>query len=198
MATRTQQRAAAGPEPLLAKRTIARSVGALRGVLEQLRGVMERMSDAQYVACPLAGVPSSVGGHVRHALDHVAALVRAIEQGVLDYDSRVRGSEVETDRRSALAAIRSLDAALERCATASPEQPLQLSMLVEGSGAMCNAATTVGREVLFVQSHTIHHNALIAAILAALGLSPPAEFGFAPSTLESIDRSACAPSPSSR
>jgi uncharacterized damage-inducible protein DinB len=52
--------------------------------------------------------------------------------------------------------------------------------------------TTVGRELVFVLSHTVHHNALIAVMARTLGVSVPDRFGYAPSTLAHLERPACA------
>ena len=43
----------------------------LIALLQQLADVVDRLDDGQYVQKPVGVVPSSVGGHVRHCLDHV-------------------------------------------------------------------------------------------------------------------------------
>ena len=43
--------------------------------------------------------------------------------------------------------------------------------------------TSPGRELAFVLSHTVHHNALIRVMVKLLGADVPADFGYAPSTL---------------
>ena len=42
--------------------------------------------------------------------------------------------------------------------------------------------STLRRELAFVISHTVHHQALIAMLLAVAGLQVPESFGLAPST----------------
>jgi uncharacterized damage-inducible protein DinB len=42
--------------------------------------------------------------------------------------------------------------------------------------------SSVGRELAFVVSHTIHHCAVIALLLRDLGVAVPPRFGYAPST----------------
>jgi hypothetical protein len=44
--------------------------------------------------------------------------------------------------------------------------------------------SSIGRELQFLLSHTIHHYALIALALRLQGYEPSAEFGVAPSTLQ--------------
>src|SRR5262249_49109133 len=84
------------------------SVRALVAVLRQLAELLAGLNDEQYRPKP-AGIGSSVGGHVRHCLDHVAALLAGVERGALDYDRRERGTEVETRRSAALAALEHLE-----------------------------------------------------------------------------------------
>jgi hypothetical protein len=43
--------------------------------------------------------------------------------------------------------------------------------------------STVGRELQYLLSHTIHHYAIIGSILRAQGREPGPDFGVAPSTL---------------
>jgi hypothetical protein len=45
-------------------------------------------------------------------------------------------------------------------------------------------SSSVGRELEYVLSHTVHHHALIAEKLAAIGVYIERHFGVAPSTLE--------------
>jgi hypothetical protein len=47
---------------------------------------------------------------------------------------------------------------------------------------MTVAASSVGREVAFVTSHTVHHNAILGQLLCAHGVHVPLRFGIAPST----------------
>ena len=54
------------------------------------------------------------------------------------------------------------------------------------------ADTTFVREVVFVLSHTVHHNALIGVMAKTLGVPLPPYFGYAPSTIAHLEQSACA------
>jgi hypothetical protein len=54
------------------------------------------------------------------------------------------------------------------------------------------SGTSVGRELQFLVSHTVHHYAVIAAMLRPQGVEPGADFGVAPSTLVYEQGSACA------
>src|SRR4051794_39320267 len=88
-------------------------VSPLSQLLRQLAGVIERLDDEQYTQKPVGVIESSVGGHVRHCLDHLYSLLAAVETGHLDYDHRERGTPVEMFRTCALAAINDMIGALE-------------------------------------------------------------------------------------
>lgn len=169
---------------------------ALRRLLRQLRELIESMSDEQYVRRP--GGASPVGAHVRHALDHVAALLRSHGSGEVDYDGRERGTNVESERPAALAQILALDNGISRLPADAVRLPLRMRTRLEADGACDTFQTTFGRELAFVCSHTIHHNALIAVAARELKLELPPRFGYAPATIRHLDRPACAPSPSFR
>ena len=48
---------------------------------------------------------------------------------------------------------------------------------------LAGRGSTVGRELAYVLSHTIHHNAIIGSMVKALGGVLPERFGYAPSTV---------------
>ena len=153
----------------------------LMHLLDDLAVVLRPLSSATYAAAPFPGLSGSVGQHVRHALDHVAGVCAAVPGVALSYDHRARGTTVETDVATALATIRRLKAALA-VLPACEDQPMTVTAAIVRDGAPAAAATTLGRELLFVISHTIHHYALIGVLLSTLGVPVPAGFGLAPST----------------
>jgi hypothetical protein len=57
--------------------------------------------------------------------------------------------------------------------------------------------STMGRELQFLMSHTVHHYALVAIILKIQGCNCAEEFGVAPSTLryQRSQAATCVPSP---
>ena len=156
---------------------------ALAAVLDQLKAVVGCLRDEQYAMRPVGVVDSSVGGHVRHCLDHVRALLNACETGQLDYDRRDRGTPIESDRNAALRAIRALHNKLAALPNDVIDRPIRLSVLMTSDGAPMRVGTTVGREMAYVLSHTIHHNALIGTMVKILDGWLPERFGYAPSTL---------------
>lgn len=168
----------------------------LAGSLRQLAELLAATSDEQYIQKPVGVVPSSLGSHVRHCLDHFEAFLHGAASGFMDYDDRTRGTLVETDRAAAQRLIRQVH---DRIALLDPSmltKAVRVRSMLVGDGTSIETVSSLGRELAFVLSHTVHHNALVAAICKTLGIPMPERFGYAPSTIAHLDESACALSPS--
>jgi uncharacterized damage-inducible protein DinB len=159
----------------------------------ELASVIESLTDAQYCQKPVGVVPSSVGGHVRHCLDHVDALVASADSQQLNYDDRRRGTDIESSRTAALDAIGRHVEQLPNLATLESDLPLRLRCLVLSEAAPIEVETSLARELAFVLSHTIHHASLISVMVKMLGVPVPERLGYAPSTIAFRERSRCAP-----
>lgn len=170
----------------------ADAVRALVGLLGQLAELIETLTDEEYARRPVGVVASSVGGHVRHNLDHVAALLRGLRAGEIDYDRRDRGTDVERDRVAALAEVRRLGREVAAFPWGEAPAVVRLTALVAPDRSPVEAATSPDRELAFVVSHTVHHNAVIGIAARLLGVEPPAGFGYAPSTVAHRRIRACA------
>lgn len=157
-------------------------VEALGGLLDDLALVLLGVDRDLYTARPESGVSGSVGGHVRHVLDHVAAFVEAGPL-VLTYDDRRRGTAVEGDPDEALSQIYWLQGGLERMARRPHDEHVRVRSQIATNGQAITTWSTLGRELVFVMNHTLHHQAIIALLLAARGVTAlPERFGHAPST----------------
>ena len=156
-------------------------------LLAQLGQVVERLDDGQYVRKPVGVIESSVGGHVRHCLDHVRSLLVAIETGHLDYDRRERGTAMESSRACAMGEIESLAGALAGLGDEALGRWLSVSVTMASGDEPTDVPSSVGRELAYVLSHTIHHNALVNAMVRTLGGWLPERFGYAPSTVKHME-----------
>jgi uncharacterized damage-inducible protein DinB len=163
----------------------------LAATLSQLAQVIAALDDEQYSRRPVGVFESSIGGHARHCLDHVEALLAGALTGHIDYDSRRRGTEIETNRMAALEAIRRQRARLAWLDAKAADEGLQLSVLVCPAHPSLLTETTIGREIAFVLSHTVHHNALIAAMAKTMGIRVPDRFGYAPATIAYLEGQVC-------
>ena len=163
-------------------------------VLDQIVRVIRDLGDETYTVQPSGPFEANIAGHVRHSLDHVQALLNGIEGSTVRYDARRRGTDVETNRSAALAAIEGISQTLNTLEPQRWDQPLEVHVMLTGDagGGESKVASTLGRELAFVLSHTIHHNAMIGAMAKALGADVPQWFGYAPSTIAHIRQNECA------
>jgi hypothetical protein len=172
--------------------TLAPPVQPLASLLDQMRSMIERMDDDTYTMPAPGRSSGGVGGHVRHCLDHVGALVHATRTGIVEYDRRRRGTDVETCRAAAIHEIGELTTHLAALSASVLDEPLLVETQIDQAGAMILTRSSVCREVAFVISHTIHHNAILAQLLAGRGVALDARFGVAPSTPVPAGVSVCA------
>src|SRR5262245_55672758 len=161
---------------------IAPPVTTLVRLLDELRSTVEGLSHAQYVGVPVGRRSGSIGAHVRHSLDHVAAFLESMTAGVLSYDRRRRGTPVETSRQAALDRISSLTTTLLDLDPILLQRPVRLDVQLDAAGTQCSVISTAGRELAYVISHTVHHNATMGVLLTEGGMRVPDRFGIAATT----------------
>ncbi len=126
---------------------------------------------------------SSVGAHFRHVLDHYRALLDGWPARRVNYDARQRHPAIAQDPRAAVAAAQEICLELE--AMSEDEGNVELEVHLDAGGgpdAFDWRRSTLGRELQFVASHTVHHFAIMRLLLEDEGMSVPAGFGVAPST----------------
>lgn len=150
--------------------------------LEQGVALLEEIDDEHYAATLPPVFESSVGAHIRHILDHFCCLLDGLHSGRVDYDRRARDARIENDREFALVTLRATIDRLLALPAGEHEIPLDVHM-DSGSDAPVWAPSSLTRELQFLTSHTIHHYALVAAILGNAGRNTSPGFGISPSTL---------------
>ncbi|MGE0143835.1 MAG: DinB family protein [Planctomycetota bacterium] len=152
--------------------------------LEDLAGFLSDVSAADYQRPSAIVAGSTLGQHVRHCLNHFESLLAGLPLGFVDYDARNRDLELECDRNCAIARCRVLaDDMLASLRSLPAAAPVLVRIASDLEGEVPPQRSSLGRELLFVQSHTVHHFALLCAIAREHGLKVPADFGVAPSTL---------------
>lgn len=160
----------------------------IESVIETLRqgeSLLTGIGDDDYARKLPAAFGASIGGHMRHCLDHFHSLLDAATSGDLNYDRRERGTPVETDRFAALDATRGLLEGYENLDRRLLSRGLRVTCKTSyaASGSQCSGST-VGREIMYAVAHAVHHYALIGVMGALMGETMPAGFGVAPSTLK--------------
>ena len=136
--------------------------------LRQASELLNRLSSPAY---------GEVSRHIRHILEFYECFLDGLPAGRIDYDARRRDQSLE---RSAVAADARIESLSDRLKSA-PE--LRGDALVWVRLEESCATSSVGRELQVLSSHTVHHFALIALTLRALGVAVNPKFGVASSTL---------------
>jgi hypothetical protein len=124
------------------------------------------------------------GPHLRHVIEHYEALLLRESDSAVNYDKRARDRELESSVRLARARLIELRQRL----TGWPDAALEQSIIVLGQAGEAGefeftTRSSVGRELVFLASHTIHHFALLQVYCEQHGIPTACNFGRAPSTL---------------
>lgn len=168
-------------QPLRARSSIP-PAWALWRLLDELDSLLSDVAPDVYCARFATDVSGSIGEHVRHCLDHVSTLAAADASTTLNYDRRQRGTSVETDPAEAVRQILQLKRAIETWSTRSLDEPIRVTSMISLAGDAVSGWSTLARELAFVVSHTIHHQAMIGLLLAIHGHAVPERLGHSPST----------------
>lgn len=140
-------------------------------------GALEKLSDEAFTSAN--GRNGSIGAHFRHCIEVTRALLLGIRAGCVDYAARERNLLIESNRIRALEELRGLIMESEELRVLDIAVPLIVrSECVPGT----NTTSSLGRELEYVISHTVHHHALIAERLRARGQEVAPMFGVAVST----------------
>ena len=149
----------------------------------------------------------AVGPHLRHIIEHYQALLNTLPatpgtDNCVDYDARNRALDVQSDPEVTRERLLGLIAQMNEMETLAEggrqkvaldlDTPLTTRLQAGTAGEMAvTVGTTLGRELLFVASHTTHHYALLAHHCQAAGVSLGSDFGKAPATV-AFERKAAA------
>jgi len=160
-------------------------IGSVIEVLNQGETLLGEIDNDSYVRKLPAAFNASIGGHYRHCLDHFRSLLDAAPAGDLNYDHRERGTLIESDRFAALNASRALREGYQQLSAGCLDRELDVTCKTSyaTSGSQVSLST-VGREIMYVVAHAVHHYALIGIMGGLMDLKMPAGFGVAPSTMK--------------
>jgi len=158
------------------------------GYLGQGAELVRKMDDDLFTRSTGGRFRGGVGSQFRHCIDFYECLLHGLENGdLVDYAARSRDHEFETDRMAAADRLEQLAKRLAAIDPNSLERPLKVRSEHPVPEIPEWCGSTLHRELQFLVSHTVHHYALIVALLGRLGYELPSEhadFGIAPSTLE--------------
>ncbi len=150
--------------------------------LSQALDLLEKLSDELYRNNEDIWYQSGVGRHMRHVMDFYLAFLEGLSSGIVDYDTRARHPELESNREAAMVKLREIKQRIEAVDT------LDQDLTCKNDGERRDpkrafSRSTVGRELQFLASHAVHHFAIVAMILDRQGFQTAKDFGVAPSTL---------------
>ena len=188
------------PDPMTASndnspgvQTVPWSTRPLAELMTQLSDLVRVLDAEQYNDRPESTKCGAIGGHVRHVLDHLVAWLNGVDGGIVNYDDRQRDTDIEHDPVAALHAIKHHTARLAEVSDDQLAGSVQVLTSMTSCGALVELPSSHARELAFVFSHTIHHNAIIGTIARQLGVTLPGNFGMAPSTIAYRNQGGCAP-----
>ena len=133
----------------------------------------------------------AVGPHLRHIIEHYTALLAALDAstGLVDYDARERDLALQSVPQVTIAKLQSLRARFEALITAEGPAASLTTLLTTRLQAgpvgelSVTSITSLGRELCFLSSHTVHHFAVLVHLCQAAGVDLGHDFGKAPATL---------------
>ena len=134
------------------------------GILAQQKDFLSKVDAHVYAqSCPT--LSSSIGQHIRHAVDHFRALLgdgNSNERRVVDYDSRDRGTAVESDPAIALRVVTECEESIQSLPV--NDFDVEVEFMMNSDGERGSFQSSMSRELAFVAHHAIHHHAMIKAI----------------------------------
>jgi len=120
------------------------------------------------------------GAHVRHVIEHYELFLEGISKGLINYDLRKRNLQLSSHPKMAIDKINELIFKINALTRHDFDRLIDIKM---DTGSVCEAVkTSIARELQFLWSHHVHHNAIIKMILESSGEPVAKDFGVAAST----------------
>lgn len=159
-------------------------------VIAQGAALLSQLGGERYATRVPLCYNASVGGHMRHIIEHYQSFLAGVETGEIDYEKRARDPMIEGNSDYARDV---LEAIADRLTELSGRLlNIDLRLCAETTEGVVTGTSAL-RELEFLLSHTIHHYALVAVMARLQGYEPAAGFGVAPSTLKfQQSQAACA------
>ncbi len=169
---------------------LSAAIEANTAVIRQGMALVSVLGRARYTRRIHACYDASIGGHLRHIIEHYQGFLAGLGADPIDYENRPRNRTIEVDPEHALSTM----AELVRSLIALPPATRNRTVAIASESAPgLTSPSSLLRELEFLLSHTIHHYALIATMARLQGVEPEPTFGVAPSTLKfQREQTACA------
>ena len=157
-------------------------------IIEQGQLYLNTVSKKDYTEIMSPNFMSSAGSHMRHIIDHYLAIISGLNSEFIDYDTRVRGSQLESSPALAINKLNEIAVWIKSLGEDELNKMITLSTEVSVTNKnVQKVQTSVARELVFAGSHAVHHYAMIAQISFAQQSTLqtkalPQTFGLAPAT----------------
>jgi len=161
--------------------SIQTAIQANLAVIHQGITLLQQLGSERYRQRVPVCYNASVGGHLRHIIEHYQSFLQGLGSGEIDYEKRARDPLIENDPTYAGGTLEAIAEQLGDWSALLTNHPLGLA--AETTPGV-TTTTSVLRELEFLLSHTIHHYALVAVMARLQGHEPEPSFGVAPSTLK--------------
>ncbi|MCW5921900.1 MAG: hypothetical protein KIS77_06110 [Saprospiraceae bacterium] len=155
---------------------------AILAVVQQINHVLEQLEPHEYRRQLPEFEGHTLGQHFRHILEFFQCLEKGVSVGMVDYAARERNLLYEDNPGIAAAAFEAFADVLLELDTAKP-----IGVRAEfGGQERPSYSSTVGRELMFVYDHAIHHLAIIKiGLLCHLPhVQTARDMGVSPSTIK--------------
>ncbi len=141
-------------------KTAAGLLAGLETTLNDIQHIIAAVPPAAYNACNPG--QSSIGAHMRHMLEFIQVLADSVDSGEVDYESRAHNAALERDPQAVAAMLPQLHAKLTHALKRhGADHALMLRETTCAGGNKLSIATSLGREILFMVQHAVHHLAII-------------------------------------
>lgn len=155
---------------------------AILAVVHQINHVLDQLEPHEYRRQLPEFEGSTLGQHFRHILEFFQCLEQGVRSGIVDYASRERNLLYEDNPGLTASAFQSFAEGLP-----SLDASRLVDVLAEfGGQERPSYSSTVGRELMFVYDHAIHHLAIIKIGLLChfSHIQADKDLGVSPSTIK--------------
>jgi hypothetical protein len=157
---------------------------ACHNILEQVGGIIEQISNSDFVKPVQAFNGATIGQHFRHSLEFFQCLMSGYSLSEVSYDKREHDKDLESNKLLALDLINKIKLFIIHC-DVSKHISLSVSYNPE-SDAEVSIDSNMAREITYNIEHIVHHMALVKIGIKEVcpQVSLPVEFGIAVSTIK--------------
>jgi hypothetical protein len=160
-------------------------IHAAEDVLLQGLALLFQLHDSQYARVAREPYNASIGGHLRHVVEHFHCLIEGLPAGVVNFDARRRNPRIENEVTYASIAVCDVLRTIKKWNAETLERSCKtVSSVAYHSDAAALLDSNIARELAYCAAHAIHHFAIVRLICGEIGVEVPKGFGYAPSTLK--------------